>query len=219
MAVQTKKSDFEVTKKHLVKIAKSKGIRGRDILQGVKYSDGNKATVTDSHRALIIQYDKETFEDSLTNIKTLESMEIDRYPDVDRMLPQDTAVPNVVTLEPSKIKEMWTTLREFKSLKIKQSVIRFEEDAEATHCYLESKQDNPDDIKTDTNLYLGSMEKEKGYKITVDTEYLLNIAQFVKETKAEAVFKFGSSIMPFVCENTIEDKFSYQYVLCPVRVY
>ena len=54
-------------------------------MKGVKYLDGNKATVTDSHRALIIQYDNETFEDSLTNIKTLESMEIDRYPDVDRI--------------------------------------------------------------------------------------------------------------------------------------
>lgn len=219
MAVQTKKTGLELTRKHLEKIAKAKRNKGREILQGVKYSEGTKATVTDSYRALVINYENETFEDSLINLRTLTHMDISTHPDVERLIPNDEAVPNALTIEHEKIKAMLTNLRQFKKLKIKNIAISFEESSDATQCYLESIQTDYEEVETDIKLHLGSIEKVKGYKVKLNTEYFLNIIQFVKDTKEQATFKFGTSLMPIVCESRLADKFSFQYILCPVRTY
>lgn len=216
---QIKKSSLELTRKHLEKIAKSKSLSAREILQGVKYSDGNIATVTDSHRALIINYEHETFTDSLINLRTSLPMDISVYPDVERVIPNGDVVPNIITIERTKIKEMLTQLRKIKKLKIKNIIINFEESADGTKCYLESIQTKPYEATTDIKLYLGSIEKIKEYKVTVNTDYFLNLIQFVKDTKEQATFKFGTSMMPFVCEGTLDDRFSYKYCICPVRIY
>lgn len=219
MAVQNNKTSLDLTSIHLEKIAKSKRAKYNSLLQGVKYSDGNKATVSDSARALVIKYENETFVDTFNNIHSLEPMDVSSYPNVDRIIPNDEAVPNAVTIEHSTIKEMLTNLRQFKKLKIKNIAITFEESSEATQCYLESIQTDPFEVETDIKLYLGSIEKVEGYKVKLNTEFFLNMIQFVKDTKEQATFKFGAPLMPIVCEHTLEDRFSYQYILCPVRIY
>lgn len=220
MTVQNKKTDLELTRKHLEKIAKSKSTKYRDCLQGVKYSGGNKATVTDSHRALVIKYENETFEDSLINLRTLIHMDISNYPDVERVIPQDKDVPNTLTLEQHTIKKMLTDLRRMK--KMKNIAIKLEEDEEdsnLTKCYLESRRTYADEPIINIKLYLGSIPKVKSDEIVLQNEYLLNVVQFAKDTKESAVLKFGAKFMPVVFENTLTDRLSYQYILCPVRVY
>ncbi|WP_436962395.1 hypothetical protein [Staphylococcus shinii] len=219
MTVKNIKTSLALTKKHLEKIAKSKRTKHRDILQVIKYSEGNKATVTDSCRALFIKYKHENFGDSFDNIHSLRPMDVTKYPDVDRVVPNDAAVPNKLKIEHSKIKEMLTTLREWKKLKIENMMISFEKGSDSTQCYLESKKSYIEENESTIKLYLGSFEETNNNNITFNTEYFLNIIQFVKDTKEDTVLKFGSHFNPIVFENELADKFDYQYILCPIRVY
>lgn len=213
------KTGLEITEKHMLKLAKQKNILGREILQGIKYSDENKAVVTDSHRLIIVNYEDETFEDTLTNVRTNLPMDLAMYPDVNKVVPTDKEVPYKLKLDVQTIKAMESILKCLKQIKIDQVIIETVKCDTHTKCYLKA---NPNqEVLNDINIRLeiGMVEDTDCHDITLNTKYFLDVVQFVKDTKEDTTLSFGNTIKPIVLKAEKENRFNYQYILCPVRVY
>lgn len=214
-----RKTGVEITKKHLIKIAKSKSFVTREYLSGVKYSNGNKAEATDSYRALLIKFENDSLEDELINVFTNEHMELSKYPNLEQIMPPKEKVPYRLDIPQHKVKEMVSVLKCLKQLKLENVAVKMDKNSKYTDCYLVPNIQDKDFYSIEFKLYIGRIESVECSDVVMNTSFLLDIITFVKDTKECTYMNLGKPYMPVVFNGEMKEHFTYQYTVCPIRVY
>ena len=209
------KTGLEITKKHMLKLAKQKFETLPEIMQGIKYSDSNKATVLDSFRLIVVNFENETFQDELINVNNNQSMDVAAYPYIESEIPNESKVPYRLQLNHDTVKEMESVLKCIRQLKIDHVVIKMEPYNNNTKCFLEAKPNYDYALDLNINLEIGLTMMTGCKDIVVNTELLLDAIQFVKDTKADTIMNFNKAHTTLLFNGEMPNKFTYDYVVSP----
>lgn len=210
--------EYEKVLKHLKKITHTKepSLKVSPVLKGVYHKD-NSVRATDKHRIIYAEINNAEFDEAVIDTKTNETI-TDRFPNTDNLFVSEGDIDLFVYSE--VIAEMKTILNCIKSLKYKRvNIVK-----EADNWYLEPRRnDNEEIAKHDRTAIRYTIAKDttsQEQTRVFSTEYLLNIIDFIKDTKEDTrITMQENQLMPIQFSNIAYNDFKYKYVVMPIRIY
>jgi len=208
--------EYEKVLKHLKKITNSKSVLATPVLKGVYHKDNN-VRATDKHRILYVEMNDVEFDEAVLDIKTNEVI-TDEFPNTDKLFLNEGDIEIPIANE--IIVALKSILNCIKGLKYERVNIVKEADC----WYIEPKNNedwvtsNSDNVCIRYNIATDTTSQEQTR--VFNTEYLLNIIDFIKDTKQDTYLTMqANQLMPIQFSNTEQADFKYKYVVMPVRIY
>lgn len=195
--------------KHASVISKSAS-NSREILQGIKHH-GKNIIATDSHRLLISTDSKVNFDEHIISSKTGDLIE-GNFPDVSRLIDNDNYSIDYL-LEYEHIENIRKMLKAAKTMKFEMlNIVTYKE---SDNIIFKAINTDPHSNLKKMNLsytpFLSEIDKDEIiYRLNLN--YMIDLFDFLYETKKETTIKIDSNIKPV--HFTSND---YTYLILPIR--
>lgn len=210
--------EYEKTLNHFKKITSNKRNRtvGREALKGVYHSE-NTIRATDGHRLLKAEIEKTNFNPKILDVKSNEIID-ENYPKTEHLFLTEDDIEIKLMLDPEQILGAKHVLTCIKALKY--SNVELVKDGDGW--YIRPQYDNSLDKKKIENVNISyrlvkDTESKEQVKL-INTDYLLGVMNFIKDTKEFSTMNMtDNSMKPIQFENAEFDNFKYKYLVLPIR--
>lgn len=211
--------------KHMKKITNNKrAIGSREVLKYLHYNNYNNIVACDSYRMLKYYTDHE-HENILINPNNDKVVHCDyKYPKTDGLILDKKDAKNVIKINSIDIDIIINILKAYKSLNVNTRLFINDDKSYYLHFNKLDLIDTLDNehIKNITIDYTlnNTSVSDKNIKLTLNTKYLLNMFEFLKDHQKETntteykIYIYGSLKIINISDNK-----DFNYILLPIRTY